>query len=369
MKALIISPRFPWPAYTGDRLRATVWLTALARNAEVTLVAPSGDVPKNAPPFRFCAAKRSMRRAAHGVIRVMRDGLPAQCLLAAPYDWADAIARAGAADVTIVLLSRTHPWVRSSIGGRTVLDAVDSLSRNADERARASSLATRWLWRIEQRRMARLELDAARTYDRVVILSDDERACFGDADAVSMGIAATPRSTDARTFDFGFWGRLPYFANADAVNWLLDEIWPAIRALHPNATMIIGGADANRSLRNDARRRGVTLVSPIDDVATFARHIRVALMPLRYGSGQSNKILEAAEAGCAIVGTPQALRGFGQLASLARIESTSNGLARAAVDLLSDETAGEKLRGVVETVYARSITLDRLSTIAEGVTA
>jgi len=38
-------------------------------------------------------------------------------------------------------------------------------------------------------------------------------------------------------------------------------------------------------------------------------------MPLRFGSGQSNKVLEAAEAAAPIVGTPQAFRGLAALAS------------------------------------------------------
>jgi glycosyltransferase involved in cell wall biosynthesis len=130
----------------------------------------------------------------------------------------------------------------------------------------------------------------------------------------------------------------------------------------------MGGAAAPRSLRIAARRHGVTLVSPVADISVFARDIRVALMPVRFGSGQSTKVLEAAEAGCAIVGTPQAFRGLAPLAVHARIESSTAAFARAAVDLLADDElrarqAGQ-LRDVVSTQYARSVTLDRLAAIA-----
>jgi glycosyltransferase involved in cell wall biosynthesis len=372
MKALIITGRFPWPPYTGDRLRATIWLSALARSADVTLVAPQGTVPAGAPRFQFCAAPRSLRCGVRGLVALVRDRLPFQCLLVAPYDWRAAIARArreaGPFDVTVVLLSRMHPWIRESLDGRPVLDAVDSLRRNAEERRKAAAPLMRWLWRIEQRRMARLELDATRTYAQVVVVNEDELPDFGEAMAVTTGIPTAPLGGASRAFDFGFWGRLPYFANADAVTWILDEIWPAIRALHASATLVIGGADAPRSFRNDARRRGVTLVSPITDIASFARNVRVALMPMRYGSGQSMKILEAAEAGCGIVGTPQAVRGLAPLARFARIESTAAGLARAAVQLLADDDGrallAARLRDVIETNYSRSVTLDRFSAIA-----
>jgi glycosyltransferase involved in cell wall biosynthesis len=372
MKSLVIAPRFPWPSYTGDRLRAASWISALGSSGDVALVAPRGAIPPDVPPVRFFDARPSVRRGIHGAIRVVRERIPLQCLLAARYDWPGAIARArremGAFDVTIVLLSRMHPWVRESLDGRTILDAVDSLRRSAGERRKAASPFTRWLWKIEEHRMARMEHALAPTYTKVVVVSDDETAEFRDAVAVTIGVASRPLLDAARGYDFGFWGRLPYFANADAARWLLDEIWPAIRALHPPATLIIGGAEASRALRNDARRGGVTLVSPVEDMPSFARNIRVALMPLRYGSGQATKVLEAAEAGCAIVGSPTALRGLAALAPHTRIESSTAGFAQAAVDLLTDADARgrmtARLREVIATHYDRASALRRLSAIA-----
>jgi glycosyltransferase involved in cell wall biosynthesis len=374
MKSLVIASRFPWPPYTGDRIRASDWISALAGSGEVALVAPRGTIPADAPPLRFFGAPRSTARGIRGLATVLRERLPLQCLLAAPYEWPRAIAAAhgemGEFDVTIVVLSRMHPWIRESLQGRTILDAVDSLRRSASERRKAASLFTRWLWNIEEQRMARMERKTAQAYGQVVVVSEDETSEFDNAVAVANGVAARPLGDAARGYDFGFWGRLPYFANADAAAWLLDEIWPAIRALHPTATLIIGGAEASRALRNDARRSGVTLESPVDDMASFARNIRVALMPLRYGSGQSTKVLEAAEAGCAIVGSPTALRGLGALAPHARIESSAAGFARAAVELLTDPDArarmAARLRGVIDTHYLRSASLGRLAAIAAG---
>jgi glycosyltransferase involved in cell wall biosynthesis len=370
MKTLIITSRFPWPLYTGDRLRASIWIAALARIGEVALISPRGILPDGLPPFRFFAARRSLLSLMKGILHLLE--LPLQCLLSAPYDWRNAIARArqdaGPFDVTVVILSRMHPWINKSLEGRTVLDAVDSLRRSADERARAAELPMRWLWRMEERRMARLERAASGAYGKVVVVSDDERGDFGDAEAVTIGVGIKPLDSTPRRYDFGFWGRFPYFANADAARWLLDEIWPAIRALHANATLIMGGAEAPSALRTAALRGGVTLISPVDDISAFARTIRVALMPLRFGSGQSTKILEAAEAGCAIVGTPQAFRGLAPLAAHARIESSADGFAHAAAELLADDDSrmrqAGQLRDVVAAQYARSVTLDRLAAIA-----
>ncbi len=370
MKALVIAPRFPWPSHTGERLRATIWLSALARVADATLVAPEGRIPEAFSHVRFIAARRSLMQNVRGAIAIIRDGLPLQCLLSSGYDWKRAVADAGEFDVTVVLLSRMHPWVAGALTGKRVLDAVDSLRRSAEERWKAAAGPMRILWSIEQRRMARLERTLAAQYDDVVILSEEEAIEFGGATAVPNGVKTAPLDGEPRRFDFGFWGRFPYFANADAARWLLNEIWPAIRVLRPESTMVVGGAEAPPSLVKLAEKRGVTLVSPIKDVAAFGRSIRVALMPVRFGSGQLNKVLEAAEAGCAIVGTPAAMRGLEPLTRLARVERDAQAIAAAAVELIGDEQlraeVGRKLREAVVMHYGRDETIGKLAAIAEG---
>jgi glycosyltransferase involved in cell wall biosynthesis len=366
MHVLLLSPRFPWPPFTGDRLRATIWLSALAREHEVTLISPRGDVPPSAPRFRFLPAAPSPARAAAGALRVLR-GAPVQSLLAAPYDWAGAIARAGRVDATVVLLARLDPAVRGLLPcGLRVFDAIDSLGRSMDERSREGSPLLRRFWRAESRRVARVEDEAARVYDRVISVSADE-ATELRAEAISNGVVIAPLGDAPRTFDFAFWGRLAYFANADAATWLLREIWPAIRARLPRATLLLGGADAPSHIRAAHGRDGVTVQSPVDDVAALARRVKVALFPVRYGTGQSNKVLEAAEAGCAVVATAKAMRGLEPLHGHAFIADDAAAIARAAISALADESGA--MRAAVETHFARQATLDRLAAVIQDAEA
>lgn len=372
MNVLLLSARFPWPTYTGDRLRATTWLAALEREADVTLVAPRGEVPANAPRFHFQPAARSLARGAAGALRVL-GGLPANTLLAAPYDWAGAIARAradaGDFEASIVLLSRLDPWVRPHLPGTLhILDAIDSLGRSLRERAREAPPLARWFWRAEAERTMRLESELANAYDRVVTVSADDALTFGrNTAAISVGAAIAPLVDAPRPFDFGFWGRLPYFANADAVSWLLDEIWPAIRALRSDATLVIGGAEAPARVRAAHGREGVTVQSPVRDIAALARSVKVALFPVRYGSGQANKVLEAAEGGAAIVATSKAMRGLAALAEHSVIADNAHVLAKAAVALLTDDARrvarSSAVRAVVERDHARSDVLAQLASI------
>jgi len=360
MKVLLLSPRFPWPPFTGDRLRATIWLTALAREHEVTLVSPPGVVPESAPRIEFRPARRSIKSAVTGAMRVLR-GAPLQSLLAAPFDFASEMH--GDFDATIVLLSRLDACVRDSLPQTfRIFDAIDSLGRSMDERAREASPLLRWLWRVEAKRVKQVEATASLAYDRVLAVSIDE-AHELRGEAIANGVAIAPLGNAPRSFDYAFWGRLAYFANRDAAAWLVDELWPAIRAQRPNATLLLAGAEAPAGLRALHGRDGITVQSPVGDMAMLARQVKVALFPVRYGTGQSNKVLEAAEAGCAVVATAKAMRGLDPLQPHAFIANDTPSLVRGALAALSSDS--KPLRAIVETTYARETTLARMAALLD----
>jgi glycosyltransferase involved in cell wall biosynthesis len=370
MKVLLLASRYPWPPHSGDRLRTSIWLDALSGQATVALVSPGGDPPGAGPGFHAFAARPSLLKQAGRVARVAGSGLPWTTLLTAGHDWSGAIAQARAAfgpfDATVVILSRLDPWVRTQLEGRRVLDAIDSLARNTWERARESTW-TRALWSYEAGRVARAEAEATRAYDRVVVVSEDEAAEM-QAIAIPNGIPIQPMAEERpRRFDFAFWGRLSYFANLDAARLLIQEVWPAIRREAPGATFVLGGSNVPPKLASDARRAGITLVSPVPDMASFARDVKVALLPLRFGSGQSSKTMEAAEAGCAIAAMTQAMRGFEPLRPFATIADDPRSLAQAAVALLRDEPRriemGRQLRATVAQHYDRNLTCARLRAV------
>jgi glycosyltransferase involved in cell wall biosynthesis len=375
-KVLLVSSRFPWPPITGDRSRTLAWLQALAPRADVTLTSPPGHVPLGAPSFRFVPARRPIPTLAAAFIRALSEQLPLTSLLAAGPTWGRAIRRAESAvgqfDACVVLLARLDPWVfRHLRAPCLILDAIDSLAKNLDQRAAASQGLVRAWWRWEGRRTRRLERDAATRYDRVLVVAEAERTEFGErAEAVFHGIDVGPTGSGARDFDVGFWGRLAYFANRDAVRVLMREIWPQVRARRPDARLLIAGADAPRWIAALHGREGVCVVSPMDDRSALLRRVKVALFPVRFGSGQSIKVLEAAEASCALVATPEAVRSLGAIGACAAIATAPSALVAHVLDLLADDDArrthGRALREVVERHYSREVECRRFGSLVLG---
>lgn len=422
MRVLLVTSRRPWPAHSGDRLRASLWLEAL-RGHRVTLVTPaargpergedtgaaagagngngddslgaearagsgnpgaaagpagrSGAVGDAAPPgaavVRVVEVRRPLPVLAAAAVAAAGRRLPLHTLLAAA-DWRRAIARAaeddGPFDVAVVLLSRLVPWLPALPARRTILDAIDSAAVGMGERARAARGPARLFWRREAAAAARLEAAAARRFDAVVAVTAEESARFGPRGVtLPVGIALPPAAPPAgRTIDFAFWGRLPYFANRRAADLLLDRLWPRIRARRPGATLVLGGAEAPRRLRARDGRDGVTVVSPIGDRDALLARVRVALLPIGHGSGQSLKTLEAAAAGCAIAGTRRAFRSCEHLAAAALVEDDLDRLADRAVELVESgcfATAGARLRALVAAHDARPALLARMARLIE----
>lgn len=354
MKVVVVSSRFPWPPFTGDRLRTVIWIDALRDHCELTIVSPPGDVEPSYRGVRWFHARYQPLGLLRGGIRAMAEGLPLHTLMAAPYDWKGALAGAGDQDVAIILLSRAEPWIRPHIRARrVVLDAIDSLALSASARSQSSRGPARWAWNMEARRMTRLERDMSARYDSVVVVNPDEAGIFGlKTSTVPVGVDVRPLDVQQRDFDFGFWGRLGYFANSDAALRLLQEVWPRIRAMKPSASLLVAGADAPRKLRTFHGRDGVTVVSPVADLRSMVRRVKIALFPIRFGTGHSIKVLEAAEAGCAIVATPEALRGLDHLAAASALVSPAE-MADRAVRLLDDPAEWARMSRVAREVVAK----------------
>ena len=297
------------------------------RDRELTVAAPAG-----------CASCLSVSRSPvtllRGIARVAADGLPLHTLLSAR-DWQSSLAHTGPFDTAIVLLTRTDPWAFHAVRARRwILDAIDSAAAGMTERATASRGLARAFWSSEARKAERLERAALQRYDAVVTVTRE--GFDGRSTVLPIGIDISDLGGQPRTIDFGFWGRLAYFANEEAVRTIVTRLWPRIRERHTEASLFLGGAEAPRWIRALHGRDGITVQSPMTSREATLRRIRVALLPIAFGSGQSLKTLEAAEAGCAIAGTPLAFRGCEELMPDAIVEQDLDSHAERAVALLGN---------------------------------
>jgi O-antigen biosynthesis protein len=90
-------------------------------------------------------------------------------------------------------------------------------------------------------------------------------------------------------------------ANRDAVDWLLSDIWPRVIAQLPTAQLLLVGNNLPNGL--GVGQKGVQRVGFVADLDPVFAKCRVALSPVRFGTGIKTKNLSALSHGVPLVTT------------------------------------------------------------------
>lgn len=360
MRVLFVAARFPFPPWRGDQARAFHQLRLLAGRHAVTLLAPGrGATPEGLATLRAAGVEvvtvaSSPWALLAGVAHGLRRGLPFQVGLFAT--------RALRRRVTQLLAERRHDIVHAQLVRAAaalperldlplVVDLTDALSLNLRRRAEHESGPLRVLFQVEARRLLACERALCARATRVTVVSADDHAAIGafpalrlNRNGVDLARFRPPREArDPRRLVFS--GNLGYFPSADAARFLASEILPRIWRDEPGARLALVGARPSRALRDLERRDPrIELHADVADVAPFLASAALAVLPLRAGSGQLFKALEALACATPVVATPRALAGLAVEHGRHVLAAESAGeIARAVVDLLRDPQRAARL--------------------------
>ena len=114
----------------------------------------------------------------------------------------------------------------------------------------------------------------------------------------SAGAGATARIWASIVFS----GNMEYHPNIDAVRYFRTEIWPLLRQRHPELVWRLVGRNPS-AVSAFTGAPGIEVVGPVADAVPELARSRIAIVPLRAGSGTRLKILEAWAAGLPVVST------------------------------------------------------------------
>lgn len=262
--------------------------------------------------------------------------------------------RADVIDLQWFAQIRLYPLVRILAGRRPVVvgtfhDVVSQralrtaeASTDPGERARALRAAHR------ARRAERL---LGRRLDRSVVLSEKDRGLLVDAGVPTERISvlaprfAAPELGAGRHPDPAtvlFVGYLARAENEDAVRWMLEEIWPAVRAARPYARLRIVGGGVSEGLRSAAQAApGVEVTGFVEDLWSEYAAATCCVVPLREGAGVKFKTIEALLAGVPTVATPIGAEGVGTTSDFVEISEEAPRLASGVLRALRDPAAAD----------------------------
>jgi polysaccharide biosynthesis protein PslH len=344
VNVLLISPRLPAAGGKGDQLRAFQFIEALARVHSVEVMTTgagtrtAGDEAALRPLATLALQQVSLASRASGAVGAFLRGQPAQVGWMMPgRSWRTVRRQATQADVVLAITVRS---LRGPLPAPVILDHIDALSVNMRRRATGpESAPIRWAARLEATLLARWERRLSRQAVAQLAISALDARLLPSSPEVRVvpncvDISALSASPDVdRDIDVIFTGSMAYPPNAAAARWLSDAIAPALWARRPATSIWIVGRDADR-LPLDPR---LEVRANVADLAVYLRRAKIALTPLRIGTGSPNKVLEAIAAGAAVVATKVAVEPFAFPPGSVVTAEDPFALAAAAEHLLADE--------------------------------
>ncbi|MEI7600722.1 MAG: glycosyltransferase, partial [Aestuariivirga sp.] len=204
----------------------------------------------------------------------------------------------------------------------------------------------------------RIELGLMEQVDSTVVLSETERDLL-----IKLGktnVSAIPLIRDVGTqvsttvserCGVLFVGGFQHLPNVDAVDFLLDSIWPEVRNIltarsAPAFPLYIVGSNMPDRFQTFSAP-DVIPVGFVSDLSEIFNKIRISIAPLRYGAGLKGKVASSLLFGIPVVGTSMAYEGMSTrgLSEIRFQAETATELAQLIVDLHSSSHQLEQLAG------------------------
>ncbi|WP_210491583.1 glycosyltransferase family 4 protein [Patulibacter sp. SYSU D01012] len=272
-------------------------------------------------------------------------------------------------------------WARDLPAELPKVSGLENLSWDYyARRAAAAEGLQRDLLRIEAQRFRRFDARTLRAFDLLLAMSELDRHIL--ARVSDRPSAVVPNGVDTGALRAAplpgtptvlFTGTFGYAPNAEALRWLLTEIWPRIRARVPAAELLVVGRGVPDEIAALAGE-GVTLAGFVPEMQPWFDRAQVVLVPMRSGGGTRLKVLDGLASGRPLVSTTMGAMGVdvtdGQDVLLA---DGADAFADATARVLGDPALAARLgaagRGLAERVYDWGAIGGRLEELLRGIVA
>ena len=225
--------------------------------------------------------------------------------------------------------ARAYHWLGRPHLVPTVVDLIDLEDVKEYQRAETISRATattvqerlRRFWDAKEADLnaqdwALIQRSIAAEVDRVLLCSDEDVQRIGAANAeVLVNAYAQPFPPVGQDRNGGspvilLVGTFDYEPNADGAEWLTREIAPLIRQQMPGAQIRLVG-HATRRIEALHRPPEVIVTGRVPDMTAEMARADVVVVPVRFGSGTRNKIMEGFAHHVPVVSTTLGAEGLG----------------------------------------------------------
>jgi sugar transferase (PEP-CTERM/EpsH1 system associated) len=397
MRILLLTHRMPFPPNKGDKIRSFNLLSYLARRHELYVASLVDDeqdlvhVPEIAMracgfvyevigrKLRTVVSLRGLLRARSVTVtyfysaRLQRridsliDTVPFDCYFCFSSPMAE------------YLFQSRHEGGKVARALR-IMDLIDVDSYKWRQYADRAPFWQAWVYRLEAAHLSAYEQRIAGVFDRLLVVSEQERRHFPD-NACASRLLVLSNGVDLEFFSprhvplqqiggtyLVFTGMMDYWPNIEGITWFVERILPRVQQFVPDVQLYVVGNRPTSEVLELARSRGVTVTGFVQDIRDYLAGAGVCVVPLRIARGIQNKVLEAMAMGKPVVTTTQAFEGLRAVAGEDIIVADGeDDFVQAIVSLLRDTARaaqlGARARTCVERHYRWDSNLGKLAEI------
>lgn len=373
MKILFIANRFPYPPFRGDKLKIYNLASQLSKSHELHLITFAEHIKdfeyidKLKPIFKTIKVVklpkwRSILNVAFGLFG--SDPLQVNYFKSRKFSAVlSQLLSEQKFDAVHVQHLRMAQYAINRKELKRILDLPDAFSLYWQRRKLVNrNIFVRILDAIESKRVYKYEKYILNEFNLSLVCSGEDQK-FLIKEHGNSRIKVLPNGVDTTIFkpmhhDYSkndtllFTGNMDYAPNVDAVVYFVEEVYPLIKAEHPQVKFIIAGQRPIEKVRALDNGNDIRVTGFIPELQTMYNSASVVMAPLRFGAGTQNKVLEAMAMGIPVVCSNIGFEGLGiKDGEGAFMRTDTKSFADQVNRILSDsnlrQSTGEKGAGVI----------------------
>jgi glycosyltransferase involved in cell wall biosynthesis len=224
------------------------------------------------------------------------------------------------------------------------------------------------------------EINALNESDGIACISNDDEKIIKEwvpsreIETIPVSITPTETEMDYQVTHFFHLGSMNWKPNKEAVNWLIQSIFPKIKEQIPEAKLHLAGS--NLHLDTDKLiSQGIICDGFVKDAEHYMAENGIMLVPLKSGSGVRIKILEGLSLGVPIVTTKLGIEGIhvGSESGIIKVAKNETEFIQEAITLYGSQKArtdmGRKAKQFIKNNYQYEVVTKKISEFFQKISA
>ncbi|HCR81139.1 MAG: Glycosyl transferase group 1 [Candidatus Pacebacteria bacterium GW2011_GWB1_47_8] len=366
MKVLMLTPYLPYPLLSGGQIRTYNLLKKLAKKHDITLFAlikNENEKQYIAELEKYCRKVRVFKRSEkpftlQNVLKAVFSSYPFLVTRNHVPETINAIKQELAAGQYDLIHSETFYMMphlpKNNVPTILVEQTIEYLGY--ESYAKKVWPILRPLLAIDIAKIKRWERYYWELCDQLIVMSPEDKDFIGQQIKDHRKIKVVANGVDAAWFDevprelpknptVLSVGTFKWLPNIEAVDFLVQKIWPQVRKTVNNAQLLIVGNAPTAKVENYGKQdTSIHVLGRITDIRTAFKQSHVLVAPVFSGTGTRYKILEAMASGTPVVASKIAVEGLGVTHGTNVLTSNSaEEMADSIIKLLQNKKLWKKL--------------------------